>query len=225
MIHSSTGLAVLVYSRTVGYRHDSIPAGIEAIGSLGGEHGFTVEATEDPAVFTEANLVQYGVVMFLNTNGAVLSHPGRKALESYVRAGGGFVGVHSAAATEFDWPFYGGLVGAYFDGHPHVQPALVRVADDGHASTAHLPTQWPRTDEWYDYRSNPRSLCQVLLTVDEPSYIGGRMGADHPIAWCRPYEGGRSFYTGLGHTIESYSEPAFRDHLLGGIRYAAGAEG
>jgi type 1 glutamine amidotransferase len=224
MIDSSTGLAVLVYSRTVGYRHDSIAAGIDAVRTLGRQHGFTVEATEDPAAFTEANLARYGVVAFLNTNGPVLSDPGRAALESYVHAGGGFVGVHSAAATEFDWPFYGALVGAHFDAHPHVQPATVRVADTDHPATAHLPAQWYRIDEWYDYRSNPRSTCRVLLTVDEASYAGGGMGADHPIAWCREYAGGRSFYTGLGHTIEAYSEPAFLAHLLGGISYAAGRE-
>lgn len=225
MIDSSAGLAVLVYSRTVGYRHDSIAAGIDAVRALGHQHDFSVEATEDPAAFTEDNLARYGVVAFLNTNGPVLTDPGRAALESYIRAGGGFVGVHSAAATEFDWPFYGALVGAYFDGHPHVQPAVIRVADTDHPATTHLPAQWYRTDEWYDYLSNPRSTCRVLLTVDEPSYAGGGMGADHPIAWCRQYEGGRSFYTGLGHTVESYSEPAFLAHLLGGIRYAAGRAG
>ncbi|GAA2899512.1 hypothetical protein GCM10010517_65050 [Streptosporangium fragile] len=210
---------VLVFSRTAGFRHDSIPAGIQAIKDL----GFTVTATEDPGAFTAANLARYKAVVFLSTTGDVLDAAQQAAFESYIKAGGGYVGVHAAADTEYDWPWYGGLVGAWFASHPAIQQATVKVADRAHPATAHLGRTWSRTDEWYDYRSNARTGAHVLATLDESSYSGGRMGADHPIAWCKPYDGGRSFYTGGGHTAASFAEPEFRKHLLGGINYAVGS--
>ncbi len=213
---------VLVFSRTAGFRHDAIPAGIQAIRELGAAGSFTVTATEDPAVFTGAGLAPYETVVFLNTTGDVLNAAQQTAFESYIRGGGGYTGVHAAADTEYDWPFYGNLVGAYFASHPAIQPATVVVEDRAHAATSHLPQRWNRTDEWYNYRTNARSTAHVLATLDEGSYSGGGMGADHPHAWCKPFDGGRSFYTGGGHTIESYADPAFRAHLLGGIRYSAG---
>ncbi|WP_221330102.1 ThuA domain-containing protein [Actinoplanes sp. L3-i22] len=211
---------VLVFSKTAGFRHDSIAAGTQAIRELGAAGNFTVTATEDAAAFTD--LSKYEAVVFLNTTGDVLDAAQQTAFESYVRGGGGYVGVHAAADTEYDWPFYGELVGAWFASHPAIQPATVKVEDRAQAATAHLPQSWPRTDEWYNYRTNPRSTAHVLATLDESSYSGGGMGADHPHAWCKTLSSGRSFYTGGGHTIESYSDPAFRAHLLGGIRYAAG---
>ena len=144
------------------------------------------------------------------------------AFENYIADGGGYMGVHSAADTEYDWPFYGNLVGAYFKGHPAIQEATIKVADKLHPATKGLPDRWTRTDEWYDYRTNPRGDVHVLATLDEKSYTNATMGADHPITWCQEYGGGRSFYTGLGHTKESYGEPAFQQLLLGGIRWAAG---
>jgi type 1 glutamine amidotransferase len=206
-------VSVLVFSKTTGFRHESIPAGVEALGELGAAHGFAVEATEDAAAFDSAHLAGFRAVVFLNTSSDILDPGQRSAFEAYIRGGGGFVGVHGAADTEYSWPFYGGLVGAYFESHPAVQAAIV-TARGGQAS-------WHRVDEWYNFRRNPRADVQVLVTVDEASYQGGTMGADHPLAWCQPYQGGRSFYTGMGNTVESYSEPAFREHLLGGIRYAA----
>nr|WP_069812931.1 ThuA domain-containing protein [Streptomyces sp. TP-A0874] len=213
---------VLVFSKTAGFRHDSIPDGIAAIGELGAEHGFGVYATEDATAFTAENLAGYDAVVFLSTTGDVLDERQQAAFEEYIRRGGGYVGVHAAADTEYDWPFYGGLVGAYFQSHPEIQPAAIEVRDRAHPATAHLGTVWERTDEWYDYRTNPRGQARILAVLDESSYSGGGMGEDHPIAWCQEYEGGRVFYTGLGHTKESYTEPEFRLHLLGGIRYATG---
>ncbi|WP_305783484.1 ThuA domain-containing protein [Symbioplanes lichenis] len=213
---------VLVFSRTAGFRHDSIAAGTTAIRELGAANGFSVTATEDPAVFSTAGLANYEAVVFLNTTGDVLNATQQTAFESYIRGGHGYVGVHAAADTEYDWPFYGELVGAWFASHPAIQPADVVVEDRAHPATAHLPGRWHRTDEWYNYRTNARSTAHVLATLDESSYSGGGMGADHPHAWCKTYSGGRSFYTGGGHTVESYADPAFRTHLLGGIRYAAG---
>ena len=214
--------AVLVFTRTAGFRHDSIPAGVQALRELGAANGFSVEATEDAARFTPAGLAAFRAVIFLNTTGDVLDASQQAAFESYVRGGNGFVGVHSASDTEYDWPFYGELVGAYFAAHPAVQPAVVVVEDRGHPATAHLPERWSRTDEWYNFRSSVRGRARVLARLDEASYSGGTMGADHPWAWCQEYAGGRSFYTAGGHTVESYREGPFREHLLGGIRWAAG---
>jgi type 1 glutamine amidotransferase len=213
---------VLVFSRTAGFRHDSIPAGIDALRALGTQADFSVTATEDPAAFTPANLATYEAVVFLNTTGDVLNGTQQSALESYVDGGGGFLGVHAAADTEYDWPYYGRLVGAYFKSHPAIQQATVRTEDRGHPATAHLGATWTHTDEWYNYRTNPRPGVRVLQTLDESTYSGGEMGADHPITWCHPQGKGRSFYTGLGHTAQSYSDPAFRALLLGAVRYAAG---
>ncbi|MFC4590023.1 ThuA domain-containing protein [Sphaerisporangium corydalis] len=219
---ADTAYKVLVFSKTAAFRHDSIPAGIQAIRDLGASANFTVDATEDGNAFTTANLGQYAAVVFLSTTGDVLNAAQQTAFESYVASGKGFVGVHAAADTEYDWPFYGQLVGAWFSSHPAIQPATVKVEDRAHAGTAHLGQSLTRTDEWYNYRTNPRTTAHVLATLDESSYSGGTMSGDHPTTWCKAYGGGRSFYTGGGHTIESYAESGFRAQLLGGIRYAAG---
>lgn len=214
---------VLVFSKTTGFRHDSIPQGIAAIEALGAEHGFAVDNTEDAARFSDAALTRYSVVIFLNTTGDVLDLGQKAAFERYVRSGGGFVGIHSASDTEYGWPWYGRLVGAWFASHPQIQHATVHIADPRHTSMKDLPSAWERNDEWYNFRTNPRGAVRVLATADEATYSGGAMGADHPIAWCQEVDGGRSWYTGMGHTKESYAEPLFRLHLLRGIESAAGA--
>ncbi|MFI6080976.1 ThuA domain-containing protein [Streptomyces sp. NPDC051217] len=214
---------VLVFSKTAGFRHSAIPAGIAAVQRLGAANGFTVTATEDAGAFTAAGLAQYQAVVWLSTTGDVLNTAQQTAFESYVANGGGYVGVHAAADTEYDWPWYGGLVGAYFASHPATQRATLKVEDRASVSTSHLPQRWTRTDEWYNYRANPRSAVKVLASLDETSYSGGTMG-DHPITWCQDYHGGRSWYTGLGHTEESYADPAFTTMLLGGIQTASRAK-
>lgn len=216
--------AVLVFSKTAGFRHDSIPAGIAAIRQLGAEHGFTVDATEDAAAFTDENLARYQAVVWLSTTGDVLNAEQQAAFERYIRAGGGYAGVHAASDTEYDWPWYGDLVGAYFASHPANQQASIKVEDPAHPSTASLPDRWSRYDEWYNFRENPRASVHVLASLDETSYSpgAGAMGHDHPVAWCQDYDGGRAWYTAGGHTPESYSEPEFLAHLLGGIQTAAG---
>ncbi len=221
------GGSVLVFSRTAGFRHASIGAGVEAVRALGTEHGFSVTATEDPTAFTEAGLAGYDAIVFLNTTGDVLDGSQQAAFEAYVQQGGGFVGVHAAADTEYEWPWYGGLVGAYFESHPAGTPdAVVKVVDRVHPATRDLPASWARTDEWYNYQTNPRGEVHVLATLDEQTYSGGTMPGDHPIAWCHTYEGGRSFYTGGGHTSESFSDAPYLGHLWGGLAWAAGwAEG
>jgi type 1 glutamine amidotransferase len=213
---------VLVFHKTAGFQHGSIPEGIAAIQALGAANDFTVTATNNANQITAANLANYEVVVFLNTTGNVLDAAQQTAFEQYIQAGGGWVGVHSAADTEYDWAWYGELLGAYFQSHPAIQQAAIVVEDDSHPSTDDLPAQWTRTDEWYNFQTNPRSDVNVLLTLDESTYSGGADGPDHPIAWYHEYDGGRAWYTGLGHTDASYSEPLFLDHLLGGILYAAG---
>jgi type 1 glutamine amidotransferase len=214
---------ILVFSKTAGFRHGSIEPGTAALRALGDANGFAVDATEDAGRFTAANLGRYKAVVFLSTTGDVLNEGQQAAFRGYIRQGGGFVGVHAAADTEYGWPWYGDLVGAYFAGHPAPARARIRVEKPNHPSTRTLPDPWVRFDEWYDFRRNPRDHgVTVLLTLDESSYSGGQMGADHPIAWHHEYDGGRSWYTAGGHTEASFSEPRFREHLLGGIRYAAG---
>jgi type 1 glutamine amidotransferase len=214
---------VLVFSRTAGFRHDSIPDAIAAVRTLGDQNSFLVDATEDPSVFTDSVLAGYGAVIFLLTTGHVLDNSQQAAFERYIAAGNGFVGVHSAADTEYDWSWYGGLLGAYFASHPDIQPAVVHREDANHPSTVSLPDVWVRTDEWYNFQTNPRDTpdIHVLASLDESSYSGGTMG-DHPIAWYQEYAGGRAWYTAGGHTRESYSEPLFLQHVLGGLEYAAG---
>jgi type 1 glutamine amidotransferase len=212
---------VLVFSKTAGFRHDSIAVGTQAIRDLGAANSFTVTATENATAFTTANLAQYEAVVFLNTTGDVLDATQQTAFEGYINGGGGYVGVHAASDTEYSWPFYGNLVGAWFASHPAIQQANIKVEDRGKAATSALPQTWTRTDEWYNYQTNVRSTAKVLATLDESSYNGGGMGADHPHAWCKTVGNGRSFYTGSGHTQSTYAEASFRSHLLGGIRYAA----
>jgi len=219
--------ACLLYSQTSGYRHRSIPKGIAAIRKLGLAHGFAVEASEDPAVFRPDNLKRFQAVAFLNTTGNILDTGGRAALEAFVAGGGGFAGVHAACDTGYDWPWYGNLVGAYFRRHPRgIHRAVVRIVDAGHASTRRLPKLWPRWDEWYDYQANPRAEgVKVLAVLDEGTYFGGTMGADHPIVWCHERAGGRAWYTGCGHTQRGFSDPHYLRHLLGGLKYVLRLDG
>ena len=216
-------LRVLAFTKTAAYRHGSIPAAVRALRELGSANGIGVDATEDAGVFSDAGLRRYDVVAFVLTTGDVLGVEQQAAFERFVRAGGGFVGVHSAADTEYGWPWYGRLVGAYFRDHPPVQAAAVDVVPRT-PSTGRLPRRWLRTDEWYNFASRPAASVEIVARLDETSYEpgGGAMGADHPIAWAHAYDGGRAWYTGGGHTSESYSEPLFRAHLLGGILTAAG---
>ena len=235
---------VLVFSKTAGFRHDSIPAGITAVQELGTANGFAVDATEDGAAFTDANLAQFDAVVFLSTTGDVLTDDQQDAFERYIQAGGGYVGIHAAADTEYTWGWYGQMVGGYFKNHPPGTPtASVDIEDTDEPSTEGLPVRWTRTDEWYNYQSpdnpsvggggadySPRlSDVHVLATVDETTYDeqDDSAGADdHPIAWCGDFDGGHVWYTGMGHTEASFgTEPGnLRSHILGGLRTVTGAE-
>jgi cytochrome c len=216
--------AILVFSKTADFRHDSIPAAQTALRQLTSQHGWRADFTEDAALITYERLARYDAVIFLLTTGDVLDTTQEVAFERYIRAGGGYVGVHSASDTEYGWAWYGGLVGAHNNQqnkHSGVVSATIQVVDHTHPSTAGLPDRWTRTDEWYNFATNPRPQVHVLMRVDESTYTGGTMGADHPIAWYHEYDGGRAWYTALGHTAESYREPLFLAHLWGGVEYAA----
>jgi len=218
---------VLVFSKTAGFRHNSIPNGIAAIKQLGQENAFAVDATEDAGAFSEKNLARYSAVVFLNTTGDVLDAAQQEVFERYIRAGGGFVGVHSATDTEYDWPWYGRLAGAYFNGHPgnpNVRTGSYRVLDTTHVSTRGMPTRFSREDEFYNFKSID-STIHVLVEIDETSYAGGTNGAHHPMSWYHDFDGGRAWYTNMGHTEATYTEPLFLHHLLGGLRYAIGTLG
>lgn len=212
---------VFIFSKTAGFRHDSIPEGIDCLKRICHSERLDPDATEDASKFTDEILKAYDVVVFLNTTGDVLNEDQQDAMERFVRRGGGFVGIHAAADTEYDWEWYGVMIGAYFKSHPAIQQAHVVVLDKDHPATSHLPSRWTRTDEWYDFKATPREGLRWLLRVDEATYQGATMGQDHPIAWCHEFDGGRAFYTGLGHTKESYAEPLFVEHLRGAIRWAA----
>lgn len=218
---------VLVFSKTDGFRHGSIESGVRCIQGLGSKNEFAVEHTEDAGRFTDANLALYDAVIFLNTTKNVLNLAQEAAFERYIRAGGGFVGVHAATDTEYDWPWYARLVGAYFSGHPRIQQADVKIVDSNHPATADLPETWPRSDEWYNFKAHPADGVRILAVIDEGSYEGGDMDnrvGSHPVIWCHEFDGGRAFYTAMGHTNESFEEPAFVGQLLGGIRWAMGED-
>ncbi|MEV4141367.1 ThuA domain-containing protein [Dactylosporangium sp. NPDC049742] len=213
---------VLAFTKSVGAKSPSTSAGVNALKALGNKLRFTVEETDDARKFDEPHLKQFRVVVFLNTYGDVLDATQQAAFESYYRDGGGFVGIHSAIETEPDWPFLTDVLGTRASGSSGVTKATVKVADRVHPASANLPEYWNRTDQWYNFTSNVRGFSHVLATVDENTYTGGTMGFDHPITWCKDYQGGRSFYTGLGDTPASFSTPDLQAHLGGAIQWAAG---
>ncbi len=210
---------MLVFFKTAGYHHNSIAAGTAAIFKLAEENNFIADTTADSTKFNNKNLKQYAAVIFLNTTGNVLNEDGQAAFTKFIQSGKGFVGVHAAADTEYDWPWYDSLNGAHFKSHPKIQEATLNIPDSSFIATKHLPRQWIHTDEWYNFKQPPADV-HVLMTVDEKSYTGGTNGDNHPISWYHNFDGGRAFYTALGHTDACYSDPLFLQHLYGGIQYA-----
>ena len=219
---------ILVFSKTAGYHHESIAEGNVAIQKLGSQNNFDVDTTTDAAMFTEDTLKKYAAVVFLSTTGDVLDYLQESAFERYIQAGGGYMGIHAAADCEYDWGWYGRLVGGYFLSHPgindtfpNIQPGILNVVDKDNIATKFLPAEWKKTDEFYSYKKLSKDT-KILLKIDEKSYHGGANGDNHPMAWYHEYDGGRAFYTALGHTKESYAEDLYLKHILGGIQYAIG---
>lgn len=217
---------ILVFSKTQGFRHSSIEAGQRAFFELGKANGFEVDTTENSEKFTEENLMKYKAIVFLNTTGDVLNDQQQNAFERYIQAGGGYLGIHAATDTEYDWPWYNKLAGAWFESHPmpeNVQKGNFLVVDRTHPSTQFLPEIWEREDEFYSFKDiNPD--IKVLMKIDEKSYTGGTNGDNHPMAWYHEFDGGRSFYTAGGHTDESFSDDLFLKHLQGGLHYVLGGD-
>jgi cytochrome c len=239
--NDSAKLRALVFSKTAGFRHDSIPTAIAAIQQLGTQKNWQVDASEDASLFTDAVLSHYDVVIFVSTTGDFLNDTQQAAFERFIRSGKGYVGIHAAADAEYTWPWYDKLVGANFRNHPGGTPTATVVREDTtDPSTQGIPDRWTRTDEWYNYQSpiNPvvngggddysaRNTpgVHVLLKMDESTYDeddGNTTDDDHPISWCQRYDGGRSWYTGLGHTQASFSEAGILSHISAGIEIAAG---
>jgi len=218
---------VLVFSRVApgSYRHASIEAGVTAIREIGVDRGWRVVVNDDPAVFNHDDLSKYDVVVWNNTGGDLLSGQEREAFQEYIQQGGGYVGIHMAAfgqdVTEPNWPWYERLVGARFKDHPDGTATAQLTVTSDHPSTADLPHRWSHTDEWYEWIEQPelKSAVYILLTVDENSYGAGN--GFHAVSWCHDFEGGRAFYTALGHTAASFKESNFRSHLAEGIRWAS----
>ena len=218
---------VLIFSGSTGYRHASIEAGAAAVAALARRDGFQVTATEDPAVFSTAGLRGYAVVVLLSTTtrkddpaSEWFAGERRTAFQSFVRGGGGVVAVHAAADSHYGWPWYGRLIGGRFASHPPGTPAgELAATGHRHPGTRTLPARFRRTDEWYAFGDyDPTS--DLLVTLD-PASIGAADVNPDPISWAREFEGGRVFYTAMGHTAESFSEPLFLQHLSGGLRWAA----
>ncbi len=213
---------VLVFTKTADFVHSVIPKAAAAIQKLGTENEFDIDTTSSGNYFNDDSLAKYSAVIFLNTTGNVLDHRQEIAFERYIQAGGGFVGIHSAADTEYDWGWYGRLVGAYFESHPQPQSARFTIRDKSIAATSFFTdTVWQVMDELYNFKKISPEI-KVLLTVDESSYEGGKNGAVHPMSWYHAYDGGRAFYTALGHLDEIYTDATYLKHLLGGIQYAIG---
>ncbi|MDT0645354.1 ThuA domain-containing protein [Zunongwangia sp. F260] len=211
---------ILVFSKTTNFRHSSIPKGIEAFQKLGKEHNFQVDTTENASRFVDDSLKKYAAIVFLNTTGNVLNARQEAAMERYIQAGGGFVGVHAATDTEYDWGWYTKLVGAQFVSHPAIQEADFIIKNKDFDATSFFEEDvWHREDELYNFKNiNPD--INVLIGIDESTYEGGTNGKNHPMSWYHDYDGGRAFYTELGHTDESYSEENYLKHLWGGLKYA-----
>lgn len=224
-LFAQTQPRVLVFSKTAGFRHTSITVGKAALQKMGTEKGFAVDTTEDATAFTETNLKRYQCIIWLSTTGNVLNPMQQNAFERYIQAGGGYLGIHAASDTEYDWPWYGKLVGGWFNGHPsqpsNVQQGTFHIVDTKHELTNFLPEPWIRKDEFYAYKQiNPN--IKVLITIDEKSYAGGTMGDYHPMSWYHEYDGGRAFYTNMGHTDETFSEPLVLQHYWAGLQWAMG---
>jgi len=216
---------VLVFTKTMGFRHTSIPDGIQCVREI--LRGTAeVEATEDSSRFNDQDLARFSAVVFLSTTGDVLDPSQQSAFQRFIERGGGFAGIHAASDTEHDWPWFTDMIGARFIGHPPVQSATIIVEDRTHESTRRLPPRWERTDEWYRFHRNPRAIdgIHVLASLDESTFDGGGMDGDHPCAWWRKVGRGRCWYTAGGHTEESFQEPLFREHLRGGILWACGVD-
>lgn len=226
---------VLLFTKTAGWHHESINEGVDAIRTLGQEHFFEVVWSEDASRWmNDEMLARFDAIIFLNTTGDILTGAQQAAMERFIRSGKGFVGIHSASDTEYDWPWYRRMVGRMFRIHPTIQTARLLVLDRSFPGLEFFPDSSLWTDEWYEFGPEETTGLTYILAVDEKSYApeanwgsvsGQGMGEFHPIAWYHHYDGGRAFYTALGHLPSKFSDHAFLQHLFGGIYWAATGKG
>lgn len=210
---------ILVFSKTEGgYRHASIEAGKKMFMQLANQYHYEADTSEDANLFTSQNLSQYKAIVFLSTRGDILNDQQQLAFQQFIQNGGGFLGIHAATTTEYSWPWYNELVGAYFDGHPEPQAARYTVVDTNFSPVKHLPKQFSWFDEVYNFKSVKENI-QPVITVDEMSYTGGKMGAHHPVCWYQEVFGTRSFYIGQGHFDEAYSDSNFVQLVFNGLNW------
>lgn len=210
---------LLIFSYTQKFRHKSIEPGIIALEKLAIEKGYIIEKTENVNDFTNENLQRFKALIFLNPTGNnIFSDEQKSAFQNFIRKGGGFVGIHAATDCNYEWEWYGKLVGAFFTNHPKIQEAKLNILKRSHFSTKGFPKVWQHTDEWYNFKDFNKDV-KVLISVDENSYDGGKMKDFHPISWYHKYDGGKAFYTALGHTTECYTDNLFLKHIAGGIEY------
>ncbi len=216
-------LNLLVFTRTEGFRHNSIEDGVTMLEAIAAEEGHTVTRTEETDLFTTQALASFDVVVWLSATGDVLDPPEEAAFESYIQSGGGYLGIHAAADCEYGWPWYGQLLGngAWFASHPAIQVADLVLEDPFHPGAGTFGAVTPFEDEWYNFQANPRPAVQVLFTLDESSYDpgSGAMGDDHPITWAHNFQGGRAFYTALGHRSETFADARFIEKIRGALRW------
>lgn len=231
---SAQQFKVLLFSKTDGFHHESINEGVTAIKQLANRHTFSVDWHENAAIFNEKELAKYSAVIFLNTTGNILNEEQQAAFEKFIKSGKGFVGIHSATDTEYDWAWYTKMVGMMFKIHPQQQTAYLNVNDSNFPGMERFPKKLLWTDEWYQFGDLKANDLKILVSVDEKSYNpnakwgdneGKGMGASHPISWYHNYDGGRAFYTALGHIPLVFSDQTFLDHVYGGIYWAATGKG
>jgi len=220
----------LLVTTTRGWHHESLHSGVLAIQQMGVKNFFDVVLWEDPNGFTDKYLGQFQVVIFLNTTGDIFDSAQQNVMERFIRSGKGFVGIHSASDTEYDWPWYNKLVGRMFHIHPVIQTAKINIVDAAFPGLQGFAGNKLWTDEWYEFGPEKVSDLNYILAVDETSYNpvvdwgkkkGSGMGKLHPVSWNHNYDGGRSFYTALGHLPSIYSDPVYLNHLYAGIFWAA----
>ena len=222
VVSQSENINVLVFTKANVFVHESRITGAETIKEMEKTHQFNVVISEDSLIFSDEKLKDFDVIVFMNTSGNVLNNNGKQAFKKFVQNGGGFVGIHGASDTEYDWEWYDDFLGTHFDEHPKVQTAIMDVLVNDAPSTKHLPAKWEWTDEWYNWRHDLNPQIEVLITVDENTYEGGKYGLFHPISWRQEIEGGRCWYTALGHKSELYNDEHFIRHIAGGIEWASG---
>jgi glucose/arabinose dehydrogenase/type 1 glutamine amidotransferase/beta-xylosidase len=224
---------VLIFTATTQFRHtEAIEQGVPVLTAAFEEAGITSEHSEDSALFTDEGLSHYDALVMFQTSGDPWNAAQKAALERYMEAGHGIVAIHNATDMRGNYAWWDNMIGSLMPGHANTgtspgQPGTVRVEDRTHPSTQHLPLRWSRADEWYNFSTNVRGNAHVLATMDETTYDPGpnAMGYDHPISWCKPYDGGRAWMTGMGHFGAHYTaEPLMVQHIVGGVKWAAGLE-